>query len=144
MQSLKFKLLSPLAQLPTRAKRGDAGLDLVAVSEVRVGFQYAEYGTGLAVEIPEGYVGLVFPRSSVSNKDQILANCVGVIDAGYRGEIKFRFKDLASEMSSGNRYKVGDRIGQLVIVPCGLPEPVLSDHLSDSDRGTGGYGSTGT
>ena len=96
---VKIKKLHPDAVIPSYAKPGDAGMDLTAISKrVETGSdengEYIEYGTGLAIEIPEGHVGLVFPRSSVSKKDLFLANAVGVIDSGYRGEVKLRFKLL--------------------------------------------------
>ena len=92
---VKIKKLDNAAVIPSYATNGDAGLDLTAVScQIDQSGLFIEYGTGLAVEIPEGYVGLLFPRSSVSKTTLILANHVGVVDSGYRGEIKFRFKDL--------------------------------------------------
>jgi dUTP pyrophosphatase len=102
---------------------------------------YYEYLTGIAIEIPEGYVGLMFPRSSISKTKQILSNHVGVIDSGFRGEIRFRFKKLAWD--NGDLYDVGDKIGQLVIMPIPAIELVEVDELSDSERGEGGFGSTG-
>ena len=114
-------------------------MDLTAVSKVTE-FHYIEYGTSLAVEVPEGYVALLFPRSSITNKGLILGNSVGVIDSGYRGEIKFRFylNEIFSE-----EYNVGDRIGQIMVLP--YPEIVFeeSNELSSSERNTSGYGSTG-
>ena len=139
---VKFKKLSPEAVLPTYAKQGDAGLDLTAISRGVVEnphYGYIEYGTGIAVEIPEGYVGLIFPRSSISKTGLILSNCVGVIDSGYRGEIKFRFKWIKDTDS----YVPGDRIGQLVIMPYPQIEVEESDELSETERGDGGFGSSG-
>jgi dUTP pyrophosphatase len=137
---IKFKKLSKEAVAPAYAKPGDAGMDMVAIS-FRKDEMYYEYGTGIAVEIPEGYVGLIFPRSSISNTKMILANHVGVVDSGYRGEIKFRFKKLAWD--NGIVYEVGDRIGQLIIMPIPYVELEEVDELSSSDRGNGGFGSTG-
>lgn len=142
---VKFKKLHESAVIPTQARQGDAGADLTAVrAKVSWGPEHTsfsvEYWTGLAVEIPEGYVGLTFPRSSISGKDLSLANSVGVIDSGYRGEISFRFKSLGDGFKM---YQVGDRVGQLVIIPYLGVDPVECDELSDSERGTGGYGSTG-
>lgn len=126
--------------MPKRAHSSDAGFDLVAVS---AGFKNGCWvcGTGLAFEIPEGYVGLVFPRSSIVRKDMSMANAVGVIDAGYRGEVTCRFR-LTGNLEFP-RYEVGERIAQIVFVK--LPDVELqeSDELSDSERGEGGYGSTG-
>lgn len=137
---VKFKKLSTRAITPTYAKLGDAGLDITAISVTEAEL-YTEFGTGIAVEIPDGYVGLMFPRSSISKTKLILSNHVGVIDSGYRGELKFRFKKLLWDF--GDIYKIGDKIGQLVIVP--IPHIELEEtlELSNSDRGTGGFGSTG-
>lgn len=149
---IKFKKLHENAALPAYAKVGDAGLDLTATSvEVVIkpeeGFYYVEYGTGLAVEVPEGYVGLLFPRSSISKTGLIMANSVGVVDSGYRGEIKLRFKvdngvfgELGDKTAT---YKTGQKIGQLMILPYPTALPVLVDNLNETDRGSGGFGSTG-
>ena len=141
---IKVKKLVPEAVVPTRAHGSDAGFDLVAVSRTLEAGAWV-YGTGLAFEIPEGYVGLVFPRSSVAKKDVILSNCVGVIDAGYRGEVMAKFKVAGPFVRSGgfSIYDVGERICQIVFVKLPEVEIVESDELSTSDRGTGGYGSTG-
>jgi dUTP pyrophosphatase len=98
-----------------------------------------EYGTGLAVEIPEGHVGLLFPRSSISNSGLILTNSVGVIDSGYRGEIKFRFKHIPDTAY----YKPGDRIGQLIVMPYPEIDFQEVEELSSTERGEGGFGSSG-
>jgi dUTP pyrophosphatase len=136
---LKVKKLTESSVLPCYAKKGDAGMDLTAVSLSKT-IQYYEYGPGLAVEIPYGYVGLVFPRSSISKTDHFLRNSVGVIDSGYRGEIKLR---MSLPALGEKQYKVGEKIGQLVIIklPCVDIEEV--DDLSETDRGDGGFGSTG-
>ena len=92
---VKIKKLHPEAIIPSYATQGDAGMDMTAVTaQIDKSGLFIEYGTGIAVEIPEGYVGLLFPRSSLSKTSLILANHVGVVDSGYRGEIKFRFKEL--------------------------------------------------
>ena len=139
---VKIKKLNKDAVLPYKAHATDAGMDMVATSRDFDGNGNVVYGTGIAVEIPQGYVGLVFPRSSVSRQDMVLSNSVGVIDCGYRGEITFKFKTVGSKMYP-DMYHVGDRIGQLII----LPYPDIHwdevDELEDSDRGDGGYGSTG-
>lgn len=119
-------------------RRGDCGYDLTAVSVNNTDL-YVEYGTGIAVEIPEGFVGLLFPRSSVSKYGLVLANCVGVIDQNYRGEIKARFK----KVGNGPEYQVGDKVAQLLIMPVAEPEWVEVYSLSDTNRGSGGFGSTG-
>lgn len=142
---VKIKKLNPNAVLPKKAHPTDAGFDLVAVSkEYKNGC--AVFGTGLAFEIPVGYVGLVFPRSSIANTCMSLTNAVGCIDAGYRGEVMAKFKgtvnyDCVEEY--GKEYSVGDRIGQLIIMPIPDVEFVEADELSETDRGTGGYGSSG-
>lgn len=142
--SIKCKLHGD-AQLPKAATKGAAGADLVAVSEVfrkETTGPVWEYDTGVAVEIPPGHVGLVFPRSSVTVKTSLsLGNGVGVIDSDYRGTIKFQFRNTNQFMTT--KYKVGDRIGQLVVIPCLLPEYKATTELSDTERGEGGFGSTG-
>lgn len=141
---VRFKKIRSDAVAPSRAHSTDAGFDLTATSRDFVNGHYV-YGTGIAVEIPRGYVGLVFPRSSVSKKDLILSNGVGVIDSGYRGEILLKFKPsrIMDYLDKDALYEVGDRIGQLVIIP--YPEVEFSecDELSETDRGEGGYGSSG-
>lgn len=137
---VKFKKLHPEAQIPQRVHASDAGLDLVATSKVRK-YNIISYGTGLAIDIPNGYVGLLFQRSSVYKKDLILTNCVGVLDSGYQGEIIFNFRKTFID---ARIYEIGDRIGQLVILK--LPEIELEevDSFDESDRGTDGFGSTGS
>lgn len=139
--TVKFKKLSDKAVIPKYAKAGDAGLDLVCTSITETGL-YIEYGTDLAMELIPGYVGLIYPRSSLSNYHLLLSNHVGVIDSGYRGEIKFRFKQTLVSPAA-NVYKVGDKIGQLIIqeIPLVLIEEV--DELEESSRGHGGFGSSG-
>lgn len=139
---VKFKKLDPSAVTPAYSKAGDAAMDLTAISIAKVDrdeFGYMEYGTGLAFEIPEGYVGLLFPRSSISNSGLILTNSVGVIDSGYRGEIKFRFKHIPDTAY----YKPGDRVGQIIIMPYPQIELQEAEQLSETDRAEGGFGSTG-
>ena len=135
---VRVKKLHPDAVIPSYAKPGDAGMDLTAVWKRQI-METITYGIGLAIEIPDGYVGLIFPRSSIYKTKMTLTNCVGVIDSGYRGEIMMKFK------MSDNRtmYEVGDRIGQLVIMPYPEVEFEEADELSESSRGSGGYGSTG-
>jgi dUTP pyrophosphatase len=142
---VRFKRLSEKAVIPTYAKPGDAGMDITAIAAIMNNrYNYFEYYTGIAVEIPEGYVGLLFPRSSVSNTNLSLANCVGVVDSGYRGEITFRYKFPADmTLATMQRYREGDRVGQLIILPYPKIELVEVDELNSSDRGDGGYGSTG-
>jgi dUTP pyrophosphatase len=135
---VKIKKLDKDAVIPSYAKVGDAGMDLTAISCAQ-GDNYIEYGTGLAVQIPEGFVGLIFPRSSITNRGVLLKNSVGIIDSGYVGEIKFRFHVL----DNFNIYEIGERIGQLIIIPYPHIDFVQVDNLSDTERGLGGYGSTG-
>lgn len=145
---IKIKRLVKDAVIPAYAHDTDAGLDLVAVS-----YDYKEntdchvYGTGLAVEIPEGYVGLLFPRSSNRKTDAYMCNHVGVIDAGYRGEIMVSFKnrDYDKEVISQlfKPYEVGNKVAQLIIIPYPKVQFIEVYELSDSDRGEQGHGSTG-
>jgi dUTP pyrophosphatase len=138
---VRVKKLHPGAVVPKYAKPGDAGLDLTAISkEYDAANDLVVFGTGLAVEIPEGYVGLIFPRSSICKTPLILSNSVGVIDSGYRGEIKFMFRPIDRPRKN---YEVGDRIGQLIIMPFPQVELVEAEELSSSERGTGGFGSSG-
>ena len=141
---VKFKKLIPEAVKPKFAKLNDAGADLVATSvNKKRGYQVV-YGTGLAVEIPEGMVGLVFPRSSVRDTNLTMANSVGVIDSGYRGEIMVTFNHVGrNEHDLDKIYKVGDRIAQLVVIPVPLTKYVEVDELSETSRGTDGHGSSG-
>lgn len=148
MDSVKLgvKKLDPNAVIPSKAHPEDAGLDLTAVSSKIDKYGNYVYGFGLALEIPKGYVGLIFPRSSVYKQDISLANCVGVIDSNYRGEVRAMFKQAVINRlfaKDTNVYKVGERIAQLIIMP--YPEVVVEefDNLSESDRGEGGFGSTG-
>lgn len=131
---VKFKKLSERAVTPQYAKPGDAGMDLVSTSVVENEMFY-EYDTDIAVEIPEGYVGLLFPRSSISKTKQILANHVGVVDSGYRGSLRLRFKKL--DWDGGEVYNVGDKIGQLIIIPYPTIELEEVSELSDSHRRNG-------
>lgn len=134
-----FKKLVQEAQTPKFGKPGDAGADLVATSMSNHD-DHLVYGVGLAVEIPEGMVGLVFPRSSIRQTDLFMANSVGVIDSGYRGEIFITFN---VKKGATRWYQVGDRIAQLVIMPVPLVKYVEVDELSETERGIAGHGSTG-
>ena len=150
---IKIKKLSPDAVIPSYSKDGDAGLDLVA-TEITCDNKYNNtiYKTGLAIEIPKGYVGLIFPRSSIYKTVLSLTNSVCVIDSGYRGEIMLRFVDnFSPEENPLNRFKkftrdfyqVGDRVGQLIIMPYPQIEFEEVEELSKTERGEGGFGSTG-
>lgn len=138
---VKIKLLAQDAVIPKYAKEGDAGMDLTATSSWYDDDGNICYGTGIAMEIPQGYVGLVFPRSSNSKKDLILSNSAGVIDSGYRGEITFKFKII--ERHFPNKYNIGERIGQIIIMPYPTINFVEVDELSKTVRGESGYGSSG-
>lgn len=143
---VKIKKLSENAIIPQYAHDTDAGLDLVATSMKWDGEGNFVYGTGLAFEIPKGYVGLIFPRSSNAKKNLLLSNSVGVIDSGYRGEVTFKFKPTKTQNivnPSKGLYAIGDRIGQLIILPYPKIEFEEVEELSESERGEGGYGSTG-
>jgi dUTP pyrophosphatase len=142
---IQFKKLVPEAQKPKFGKPGDAGADLVATSIVVDDSKDNQivYGTGLAVEIPEGMVGLVFPRSSVRNYDLTMSNSVGVIDSGYRGEIMVTFNIKPGLLDKRKMYSLGDRIAQLVILPVPLAQYVEVAELSETERNTSGHGSTG-
>ena len=135
---LRIKKLDDRAVTPAYSKAGDAGLDLVATSLKKTD-SYWEYGTGLAMEMPKGAVGLIFPRSSISNTSHLLRNSVGVIDSGYRGEIKVRMSS-----PSGLFYGIGDRICQLIVMEYPFLQIIEAEEIGDSSRGSGGFGSTGS
>ena len=136
---INFKKLDEKAFVPRQMTDGSAGMDLTATSMEMTG-QYIEYGVGLAVAIPEGYVGLLFPRSSISRMEMSMANSVGVIDSDYRGEIKVRLR--YKQPIPSYLYAVGERVAQLVIVPYVQADPQLVDILPATER-KGGFGSTG-
>lgn len=136
---VKLKKLHEKAVIPSYALEGDAGLDLTAVRMEFDAFDNVVYYTGIAIEIPKGYVGLIYPRSSVYNKDLILSNSVGVIDSGYRGEISVKFKIIDDFPQV---YETGNRIAQLIIIPYPSIEFEEVEELSESERGLDGYGST--
>jgi dUTP pyrophosphatase len=131
------------ATLPTRAHPGDAGLDLYACEAAHIGpGERWSVGTGVAVEIPVGHAGLVLPRSGLAKKHGIsLVNGPGLIDAGYRGELRVLL--LNTDPAEIFRVEPGDRIAQLVISPIVLAEPVEAEALAESARGDGGFGSSG-
>jgi dUTP pyrophosphatase len=138
---VKVKKLVPEAIIPSYSKVGDAGMDLTITKEIENTSFSVSYGFGIAIEIPKGYVGLVFPRSSVRNQDLILSNCVGVIDSGYRGELQATFKKTQGLDSI--KYKVGDRGAQIIILPYPTIYMTEVPELSNTERGSGGFGSTG-
>lgn len=147
---VKIKKLNKDAVIPTYAHATDAGLDLTATSyEYKNELDCHVYGTGLAIEIPEGYVGLLYPRSSNRKTNAYMCNHVGVIDSGYRGEVMLSFKnrDNIGNYKIGQLvkpYEIGNKIAQLIIIPYPKIEFVEVDELCDSDRGEGGHGSTGS
>jgi len=139
--TVKIKKLHENAVIPSYSKSGDAGMDLTITSEIENTSFSVTYGFGIALEIPRGYVGLVFPRSSVRNQELLLSNSVGVIDSGYRGELQATFKKTNGLDSL--KYKVGERGAQIIIMPHPNIELIEFKDLSDSERGDGGFGSTG-
>lgn len=159
--NIRFKKLSKNAKIPYKKYSIDAGFDFYATWKKETK-KYLEYGTDIVLEIPDGYVGLMFPRSSVRDQDLILKNCVGVIDASYRGEIKFSFLraihdafenavnyknknciNVVTTLRHMNQYEIGERIGQVVFVE--IPDIKLIEvkELNETNRGTAGYGSSG-
>lgn len=147
---VRIKKLDSNAVIPHYAMSGDAGMDLTATSKFYDKYGNICYGTGLAFEIPEGYVGLVFPRSSTSHRQQVLGNSVAVIDSGYRGEVVMKFKpslvldncQCITDRLIHDTYHIGDRIAQMIILPYPNIEFVEADELSASERAANGYGST--
>ena len=173
---VKTKIINKEIETPVLkySKQGDAGIDLTATSKWYDEQGNVCYGTNRAFEIPQGYVGLLFPRSSNANKDLLLSNSVGVLDSGYRGEVMFKFKkEINNERSVLNtiiavqnmaeikedfkrlglldgddienftEYQLGDRIGQIIILSYPQIEFEEVEELSETERGSGGYGSTG-
>jgi dUTP pyrophosphatase len=138
---VKVKKLVPEAVVPSYSKIGDAGMDLT-ITDIKENTSFSiTYGFGIAMEIPKGYVGLIFPRSSIRNQDLILSNCVGVIDSGYRGELQATFKKTQGLDSLS--YNVGERGAQIMILPYPTVYMTEVPELSSTERGTGGFGSTG-
>lgn len=173
---VKIKKLHEDAVVPTYAHETDCGMDLTAVSKTIDEYGNMVYGFGLAFEIPDGYAGFIFPRSSNHKSGMLLTNCVGIVDSGYRGEVTAKFAsryvivrpqrlvdkikmffetkksfkkttcfDINSTACWNGKanYNVGDRVAQMVILP--YPKVTFEEveELSESERGTGGYGSTG-
>jgi len=138
---IHIKKIREGAIVPTYAKKGDAAVDLHAAHTEKDKYENCVYFTGLSVEIPLGFVGLLFPRSSVSKTSLALANSVGVIDSGYRGEIILKYRQTGD---ASPIYRVGDRVGQLMIIPHPKVEFIEVDELSTTERGKGGFGSTGS
>ena len=137
MVEIKIKKIHPKAIIPKYANEGDAGMDVIAVDRV-ITDKYVQYHTGLSFEMPEGYGCFIFPRSSISKKDLVLCNSVGILDSGYRGELLLRFQKMGDDI-----YDIGDKIGQIVILPHPIVEFKEVEEMKDSVRGEGGFGSTG-
>lgn len=157
---VQFQKLVEEATLPFYGTEGAAGLDMTATSKFYDEYGNVVYGTGVAGKIPEGYVALLFPRSSNAKKDLILSNSVGVWDSDYTGEIFFKFKpsvvycqegessvssdfEWIGESAITDEYKIGDRIGQIIIIPYPKIEPEWAFELPKTARGDKGWGSTG-
>jgi dUTP pyrophosphatase len=151
---VKIQKISPLAKIPSYAKEGDAGMDVIATSIISDTPTQITYGLGIALEIPNGFVGLVFPRSSIRKTGLQLSNSVGVIDSGYRGELQATFNKLfggegmydemkVNQMQPNDYYKIGDRVAQIMIIPFPPIEFEQVTQLSETERGDGGFGSTG-
>ena len=142
MKIVKIKVLHPDASIPKYGSVGAACFDLMAISSKVVeeaGFGYIEYDFGLAFEIPEGYVGLIYPRSSISKTGMILSNSVGVVDSDYRGSVTARFKYIKDTVI----YNPGERVAQMMIVPVNQVTFEVVKELSNTERNEGSYGSTG-
>ena len=141
--TLKVRRLDPRARLPTRAYPGDAGLDLYALEDAALDpGERASVRTGIAVEILEGEAGLVLPRSGLAARHGIaLVNAPGLIDAGYRGEVRVLL--LNTDRDSAFTITAGDRVAQLVLVKVQTPDVVEVEELAVSERGAGGFGSSG-
>lgn len=139
---LPVRRLDDAATLPTRAHEGDAGLDLYSVEALEIApGQRASVGTGLALEVPDGHAALVLPRSGLAARHGIaLVNAPGLIDAGYRGEVRVLLLNTGAEAFA---VATGDRIAQLLLVPFAAADPVEVDELAASRRGEGGFGSSG-
>ena len=140
---LRVSRLNPRATIPTRAYAHDAGLDLYAAEALVLGpGERGSVGTGISVEIPPGQTGLVLPRSGLAHRHGIaLVNAPGLIDSGYRGELRVLL--LNTDAQASFDISVGDRIAQLVLVRVETPEVVETDDLAASERGEGGFGSSG-
>lgn len=165
MIDVKIHKVHPDAVIPTYSHPGDAGMDVTAVA-INVTDNYIEYDTGLQFQLPPGYVMLIFPRSSNSKKDLLLANSVGVLDSGYTGNLKLRYKrNYRIEHLGTNKtleksgfehnvspidiliadkyYNIGDRVGQIMIIPYPEINFTETEVFEDTERGSGGFGSTG-
>ena len=141
---IKIKKLTPTAKMPVYSTDGSAGMDLFvdSVEGIQHGIaNHTKIKFGIALEIPEGFCALVLPRSSIHKSGMILSNSVGLIDSDYRGEISAVFYDFCSEVYGP--FDIGDRVAQLVIIPYPKINFVEVEELGETQRGNGGYGSTG-
>lgn len=140
MIDVKIRKVHPDAVIPFRAYATDAGMDVIAIS-MEMTEDYVEYDTGLQFQLPEGYAMLIFPRSSNSKKDLLLCNSVGILDAGYTGNLKLRFK-LTTEGYTEKIYNPGDKVGQIMIIPYPEINFIETEVFNETERGDGGFGST--
>ena len=140
MIDVKIRKVHPDAVIPFRAHTTDAGMDVTAIS-MEMTEDYVEYDTGLQFQLPEGYAMLIFPRSSNSKKDLLLCNSVGILDAGYTGNLKLRFK-LTTEGYTEKIYNPGDKVGQIMIIPYPEINFIETEVFNETERGDGGFGST--
>lgn len=140
MIDVKIRKVHPDAVTPFRAHATDAGMDVIAIS-MEMTEDYVEYDTGLQFQLPEGYAILIFPRSSNSKKDLLLCNSVGILDAGYTGNLKLRFK-LTTEGYTEKIYNPGDKVGQIMIIPYPEINFIETEVFNETERGDGGFGST--
>lgn len=139
---IKYKLVHDNAIKPSYANPGDAGMDLTAVEVEKSGnwfFPLYTYRTGIALELPRTHFVMLTPRSSLSKKLMWMANHVGIIDSDYRGELIFKFRSILGI----NPYKVGERIGQMILLRKSKMELTKVGSISITKRGEGGFGSTG-
>ena len=140
MIDVKIRKVDENAVIPFRAHPSDAGMDVTAIS-MEMTEDYVEYDTGLQFQLPEGYAMLIFPRSSNSKKDLLLCNSVGILDAGYTGNLKLRFK-LTTEGYTEKIYNPGDKVGQIMIIPYPEINFIETEVFNETERGDGGFGST--
>lgn len=138
---IHIKKLHPEAVIPKYESKSAVGMDLTATSIISEDNESIVYGTGLAMEIPEGFGGFVYPRSSVRKQQLVMANSVGLIDPDYRGEVQVSYKKTFFQNTK--QYQVGDRVAQIIIQEVPLVQFVEVEELSETERGSGGHGSTG-
>lgn len=143
METVRFKKLSPSAIIPKRATAGSAGMDLFPTEVIR-GTNFIQCRFGLSMHIPDGHAAFIFPRSSIKNFPYMLSNSVGIIDSDYRGEIMAFFNKVEPEgfPYPDEFYKEGQAVAQMVIMPIHDYLTIEVDELSETERGSGGFGST--